>query len=175
MPFGLTSAPTTCQTLMNNVMREFLDDFVLVYLDDIMTYSRIEEHLCHVQLVLQNLGDANLYMRPTSASLPTSTTFMGFSITHASISVDPKKNDVILNWSPPTTITKVPCLSRLHGLLPLVRPQLCYNNRHPHCPHLVHCALPSHTTPGGTRYLPYPPDSTHHHPRASPSPHRTKF
>ena len=50
MPFGLTSAPATCQTLMNNVLREFLDDFVRVYLDDIMIFNRTEEeHLRHVQ------------------------------------------------------------------------------------------------------------------------------
>ena len=65
MPFGLTSAPATCQTLMNNVLHEFLDDFVLVYLDDIMIYSRTEEeHLRHFQLVLQKLADVCLPKPP---------------------------------------------------------------------------------------------------------------
>ena len=109
MPFGLTSAPATCQTFMNNVLREFLDDFVLVYLDDIMIFSRTEEeHLRHVQLVLQKLANADLYMKASKCKFAkTSTTFLGFSITHAGISVDPKKIEAILNWSPPTTITEV--------------------------------------------------------------------
>ena len=109
MPFGLTSAPATCQTLMNNVLHEFLDDFVLVYLDDIMIYSRTEEeHLRYIQLVLQKLADVDLYMKASKCKFAkTPTTFLGFSITHAGISVDPKKIEAILNWSPPTTITEV--------------------------------------------------------------------
>ena len=80
MPFGLTSAPATCQTLMNNVLREFLDDFVRVYLDDIMIFSRTEEeHLRHVQLVLQKLANADLYMKASKCKFAkTSTTFLGF-------------------------------------------------------------------------------------------------
>ena len=52
MPFGLTNAPITFCNLMNDVLYEFLDEFVIVYLDDIMVYSRtLGEHMEHLQLV----------------------------------------------------------------------------------------------------------------------------
>ena len=72
-------------------------------------FSRTEEeHLRHVQLVLQKLANADPYMKASKCKFAkTSTTFLGFSITHAGISVDPKKIEAILNWSPPTTITEV--------------------------------------------------------------------
>ncbi|KAE8266654.1 hypothetical protein A4X09_0g5699 [Tilletia walkeri] len=65
MPFGLTNAPSVFQTIVNNVMRPFLDKFVIVYLDDILIYSRsMEEHRQHVQEVLEALRKAGLYANP---------------------------------------------------------------------------------------------------------------
>jgi hypothetical protein len=65
MPFGLTNAPATFQTLMNQILRPYIDKFVLVYLDDILIYSNsAEEHLEHLRLVLQALREAKLYVRP---------------------------------------------------------------------------------------------------------------
>jgi hypothetical protein len=62
MPFGLTNAPSVFQALMNDVLREFLDDFVTLYLDDIIVYSKSEEkQLRHLEMVLQKLRDHNLY------------------------------------------------------------------------------------------------------------------
>jgi Reverse transcriptase (RNA-dependent DNA polymerase) len=62
MPFGLTNAPSVFQALMNYVFREFLEDFVMVYLDDINIYSKSEgEHLHHVETVLQKLNNHDLY------------------------------------------------------------------------------------------------------------------
>jgi hypothetical protein len=56
MPFGLTNAPSVFQALMNDVFREFLDDFIMVYLNDIIIYSNSEgEHLQHVETVLQKV------------------------------------------------------------------------------------------------------------------------
>ena len=56
MPFGLTNAPATFCNLMNNVLFDYLDDFVVVYLDDIVIYSRtLEEHVNHLSLVLSQL------------------------------------------------------------------------------------------------------------------------
>ena len=56
MPFGLTNGLTTFCNLMNNVFFDYLDDFVVVYLDDIVIYSRtLEEHVNHLSLVLSQL------------------------------------------------------------------------------------------------------------------------
>jgi hypothetical protein len=61
-PFGLTNAPTTFMCLVNNVLNKFLDKFVLVFIDDILTYSKNkEEHPEHLKLVLQVLREHKLY------------------------------------------------------------------------------------------------------------------
>jgi hypothetical protein len=65
MPFGLTNAPATFQTLMNSILRSYIDKFVLVYLDDILVYSNSEEeHLEHLRLVFEALCQHHLYARP---------------------------------------------------------------------------------------------------------------
>ena len=64
MPFGLTNAPATFCNLMNNVLFDYLDDFVVVYLDDIVIYSRtLEEHVNHLSLVLSQLRKYTLYVK----------------------------------------------------------------------------------------------------------------
>src|SRR6266498_2673664 len=65
MPFGLCNAPATFQRLMNQVLRKYLEKFVLVYLDDIIIYSKtFEEHKEHVRLVFEALRAASLMMKP---------------------------------------------------------------------------------------------------------------
>ena len=64
MPFGLTNAPATFCNLMNNVLFDYLDDFVVVYLDDRVIYSRtLEEHVNHLSLVLSQLRKYRLYVK----------------------------------------------------------------------------------------------------------------
>ena len=57
MPFGLTNAPATFQQEMNDIFREQLGKFVVIFLDDILVYSRIQEHAKHVRFVLQTSRD----------------------------------------------------------------------------------------------------------------------
>ena len=64
MPFGLTNAPATFCTLMNQVFYEYLDQFVIVYLDDIVVYSTtLEEHKVHLKLVFDKLRQNQLYVK----------------------------------------------------------------------------------------------------------------
>jgi hypothetical protein len=64
MPFGLTNAPRTFQAVMNDVFRKFLDDFVVVYIDDILIFSRTtEDHLRHVGLILARLRQHRLFAK----------------------------------------------------------------------------------------------------------------
>jgi hypothetical protein len=64
VPFGLTNAPATLQAYINNVLREYLDFFVSVYIDNILVYSRtFEEHVKHVRIVLHALKKFNLRLK----------------------------------------------------------------------------------------------------------------
>ena len=69
MPFGLTNAPATFQCIMNQVLQPFLRQFVLVFLDDILIYSRsMEEHIQHIQQVLETLRTNKLYLKASKCS-----------------------------------------------------------------------------------------------------------
>ena len=64
MPFGLTNAPTTFMDLINRVFRPYLDQFVVVFIDDILVYSRDDqEHEEHLEIVLQTLTEKKLYSK----------------------------------------------------------------------------------------------------------------
>nr|XP_016487127.1 PREDICTED: RNA-directed DNA polymerase homolog [Nicotiana tabacum] len=64
MPFGLTNVPATFCNLMNDVLYEYLDDFVVVYLDDIVIYNRtLDEHISHLRRVLSHLREYQLYVK----------------------------------------------------------------------------------------------------------------
>ena len=64
MPFGLTNAPTVFMCLMNNIMHKYLDKFVVVFIDDILIYSKSkEEHKEHLKIVLQELREHQLYAK----------------------------------------------------------------------------------------------------------------
>ena len=65
MPFSLCNAPATFQHLMNDVLWEYLDDFLVIYLDDMLIYSETaSEHKCYIRMVLEKLWQAGLYAKP---------------------------------------------------------------------------------------------------------------
>ncbi|KAL1917250.1 uncharacterized protein VTP21DRAFT_4906 [Calcarisporiella thermophila] len=97
LPFGLTNAPATFMTLMNNIFNPLLNECVIVYLDDILVYSKdIHEHLKYLRQVLQILRDNKLYAKASKCDfLCTTIEFLGQVFTPEGIQVDPKKTSAI--------------------------------------------------------------------------------
>jgi len=111
MPFGLTNAPAIFQHLMNDVFREYLDKFVVCYLDDILIYSKnVEEHEGHVKLVLQKLRDAGLYAKLEKCVFhQPKVEFLGYIISDKGLLMDRKKVQAVIDWAIPKTIRDVQC------------------------------------------------------------------
>jgi hypothetical protein len=99
MSFGLTNAPTYFMNLMNKVFMEYLDQFVVVFIDDILIYSQNEEaHEDHLRLVLRKLRDNQLYAKFSKCDFwLKEVAFLGHIITDGGIKVDPGKINEILN------------------------------------------------------------------------------
>ena len=109
MGFGLTNAPATFQTLMNSVLQPYLRKFVVVFLDDILIFSKSwEEHLDHVRTILNALRRNELYCKPSKCEFGrTDVLFLGHRIDGQCISPDPEKIKAVHNWPVPTTVTHV--------------------------------------------------------------------
>ena len=95
--FGLTNAPAAFMDLMNRVFRLFLNRFVIVFIDDILVYSRSEEeHVMHLRAVLQTLRDHQLYAKFSKYEFwLDQVAFLGHVVSKDGIQVDPKKIEVI--------------------------------------------------------------------------------
>jgi hypothetical protein len=100
LPFGLTNAPATFMHLMNSVFADFLDVFVIVFLDDILIFSRsVEEHTEHVRKVLQRLREHQLYANTKKCDFfQESITFLGHVVSGEGISMEPAKVKAIRDW-----------------------------------------------------------------------------
>ena len=103
LPFGLTNAPAIFMSLMNDVFLDYLDRFVLVYLDDILVFSNtIEEHAIHLRMVLSRLRRNKLYGKLSKCEFAKSKVeYLGHIIGNEGISMDYEKVKVIVNWSVP--------------------------------------------------------------------------
>jgi hypothetical protein len=104
MSFGLTNAPAFFMNLMNSVFMDYLDKFVVVFIDDILIYSQNEEeHADHLRMVLQRLREHQLYAKLSKCKFWISEVlFLGHIINKEGLVVDPKKVADILNWKAPT-------------------------------------------------------------------------
>jgi hypothetical protein len=109
MSFGLTNAPVYFMYLMNKVFMECLDRFIIVFIDDILIFSKtMEEHEEHLRLVLEKLRSNQLYAKFSKCEFwLTEVAFLGHVISAGGVSVNPGKVKDVLNWMPPTTISEV--------------------------------------------------------------------
>ncbi len=106
MPFGFTNALATFCTLMNNISREWLDDFVVIYIDDILVYSNfMEEHVEHLWRVFQRLRENKLYAKFEKCEFGVAEVdFLRHRITQEGLKMDDHKVKAILDWEPPRSI-----------------------------------------------------------------------
>jgi hypothetical protein len=106
MSFGLTNAPAFFVNLMNSMFMDYLDKFVVVFIDDILIYSQNEEeHVDHLRIVLQRLREHQLYAKLTKCEFwIVEVLFLGHIINRYGLAVDPKKVADILNWKAPTDV-----------------------------------------------------------------------
>ena len=101
MSFGLTNAPAAFMDLMNRVFRPYLDRFVIVFIDDILVYSRSELEIeIHLGLMLQTLRQHQLYAKFSKCEFWLSRVkFLGHVVSANGIYVDPQTVDTVANWS----------------------------------------------------------------------------
>jgi hypothetical protein len=109
MPFGLTNAPAVFQHMMNDIFREYLDHFVVIYLDDILVFSsNLAEHTHHVRLVLTKLREYGLFAKSEKCEFDrTSVEFLGYMISPTGITMDKRKVAAITDWPLPTRLKEV--------------------------------------------------------------------
>ncbi|KAH0748200.1 hypothetical protein KY290_027432 [Solanum tuberosum] len=117
MSFGLANAPTIFMDLMNRVFKPFLNVFVIVFIDDILVYSRSEEDYAnHLRQVLQVLRDRRLYAKFSKCEFwLKSEAFLGHIVSDERIRVDSQKREVVKDWPRPTTPTEVRSFLGLTG------------------------------------------------------------
>jgi hypothetical protein len=115
MPFGLTNAFATFCTLMNDIFWEWLNDFIVIYIDNILIYSgSLEEHVKHLRKVFQRLRENKLYAKFEKCEFGvTEVDFLGHKMTQEGLKMDDHKVKAILDWEPPKS---VPALKSFLGL-----------------------------------------------------------
>jgi hypothetical protein len=115
--FGLTNAPAYFMFLMNKVFMEYLDKFVVVFIDDILVYSKSEEeHEEHLRLALQKLRENRLYAKLSKCEFwMKQVAFLGYVISKGGIFVDPSKVQDVLSWNAPTSVGNIQSFLGLAG------------------------------------------------------------
>jgi hypothetical protein len=117
VPFGLTNAPAVFMCLMNGMFINYLDMFVIVFLDDILVYSKTEEeHEQHLRMVLQVLREHQLYEKLSKCSFyQRQIHYLGHIISEEGITVDPEKVQAIREWPAPRNVVEVRSFMGLAG------------------------------------------------------------
>ena len=117
MPFGVTNAPVVFMDYMNRIFRPFLDKFVVVFIDDILIYSRtLEEHAEHLRIVLGILREKQLYAKLSKCEFwMDEVQFLGHVISALGIAVDPSKVEAVVKWESPKSATEIRSFVALAG------------------------------------------------------------
>ena len=117
MPFGLTNAPAAFMDLMNRVFRPYVDQFVVVFIDDILVYSKdAQEHEQHLRIVLETLREKKLYAKLSKCDFwLKEVSFLGHIVSAEGIRVDPAKIEAVVNWKSPQNLTEVRSFLGLAG------------------------------------------------------------
>ncbi|KAL8114289.1 hypothetical protein AgCh_021224 [Apium graveolens] len=117
MSFGLTNAPAVFMDLMNRVFHDYLDKFVVVFIDDILIYSRSrEEHEEHLRIVLEILREKKLFAKFSKCEFwLEEVAFLGHIVSGRGIELDPAKFEAITNWPRPSNMTEIRSFLGLAG------------------------------------------------------------
>ena len=117
MPFGLTNAPTAFMDLMHRIFQPYLDQFVVVFVDDILIYSQSEwEHEYHLRIVLQLLRDHQLYAKFSKCEFwLTEVRFLGHVVSASGVSVDPEEVEAVMGWERPKSVFEIRSFLGLAG------------------------------------------------------------
>ena len=117
MPFGLTNAPAAFQGAMNDLFRAYLDDFVVVFLDDILVYSKDPtKHLEHLEIVLNKLREHQFFAKLAKCAFGQDRIeFLGHIVGPEGIQMDPRKVEAVRQWPRPTSVTEVRAFLGLAG------------------------------------------------------------
>jgi hypothetical protein len=117
MSFGVTNAPGVFMEYMNRIFHPYLDKFVVVFIDDILVYSKSEvEHAEHLKVVLQTLKDKKLYAKLSKCEFwLKEVSFLGHVISSNGIAVDPSKVSAVLQWEAPKSVTEIRSFLGLAG------------------------------------------------------------
>ena len=117
MPFGLTNAPAVFMALMNKVFAEYLDHFTVVFIDDVLVYSKSkEEHEEHLRTSLQLLKDNQLYAKLSKCEFwLEQVAFLGHVISRKGLAVDQSKVEAVVSWKRPSSVTEIRSFLGLAG------------------------------------------------------------
>ena len=117
MPFGLTNASAAFMDLMNRVFHPYLDQFVMVFINDILVYSKdAQEHEHRLRIVLKTLRENQLFAKLSKCDFwLKEVSFIGHIVSAEGIRVDPMKIEAVMNLRPPRNVTEVRSFLGLAG------------------------------------------------------------
>nr|GEZ54725.1 putative reverse transcriptase domain-containing protein [Tanacetum cinerariifolium] len=142
MSFGLTNAPAMFMDLMNQVCKPYLDKFLIVFIDDILTYSKSKkEHEEHLKTILELLKKEQLYAKFSKCNFwLESVQILCHVIDSKGVHVDPVKTEAIRNWATPTTPTEIQARSYILRVLHTIAPSSVVRKWSSSVPHVLSCS-----------------------------------